>query len=378
MEDKKYLIFEPYRCGLSNILMSFELAIALARITNRSLIIPPKLWYEQIDFGKPKESWTNVWDILDFNKINEVVEVIDLFDHDPFKNKIEEITDHYFYFIKNISNCVEDLYEFNNDHEEEGRKSLELISNKSCFVNGLVDNEDFKLFSKGRTVIDVCRPEKYIVFRNNLFGYFWHQVYSGNKDDRNDMKLKINGCMSYKQKYTEIANNIFKRSGFNAVHIRSGEPRSIHSYTATAFGDVLALSNSEIITNSVRHFFPKNKILYVANDLKDKSLLDELKKEYNCAFIDDLLGGLSEMEKAIIDQIICARADFFIGTYASTYTKRINIMRGLIGKQTSDYTGLNYIKPNTQESFGVFAPWAEMGWDHWPWHWSCYPQWTME
>jgi hypothetical protein len=378
MQDKKYLIFEPYRCGLSNVLMSFELAIALAHITKRSLIVPPRFWYEQIDFGKPKDLWTNVWNILDFTKINEVVEVIDLFDHDLFKSDIEKMTDHYFYFTKNISKYLDDFYEFTNENEPEENRILELISNKSCFVNGLIDDEEFRVFSKDRTVINVNRPEKYIIFSGNLFGYFWHQVYAGNQSDRNDMKIKVNDCMSYVKRYFEIADVIFKKSGFNAVHIRSGEPRSIHSYTATSFGDVLPLDNSEIITNSVKHFFEKDKILYVANDLKNKSLLDKLKEEYNCVFLEDLAPGLSELEKAIIDQIICSRADFFVGTYASTYTKRINIMRGLNGKQTSDFTGLNYINPNVQESFGAFAPWIKTGWNHWPWHWSCYPQWTLE
>ncbi|NDB30602.1 hypothetical protein EB155_13150, partial [archaeon] len=103
MNEEKYIIFEPYRCGLSNVLMSFELAFSLAHITSRTLIMPPKIWWEQLDYGKQKENWTNIWDILDLDRVKEEIKIIDLFEFEPIKNNIDHITSHGWYFTEYIT-----------------------------------------------------------------------------------------------------------------------------------------------------------------------------------------------------------------------------------------------------------------------------------
>jgi hypothetical protein len=372
--EEKYIIFEPYRCGLSNVLMSFELAFSLAHITNRTLILPSKFWWEQIDYGKRKENWTDIWDILDLNSVKQEIKIIDLYEYEPIKNNIEQATSHDWYFTEYVTHYISDYYHFTNRHEE--NRCWDMINNTSCFVNGISDTDDYEMFTKGRYVINVDRPEKYITFKNNLFGHFWYQVYAGDKEKRNELKRKINKCIGYKRSYYDIVDRIFKTKDFNAVHIRSGEPT--HRFPATSLGDITGLYSGDHIHNAVKRLIPNDKPLYLANDLKDKTILNQLRSDYDCISIEDLSTDLSEMEKAIVEQIICVKADYYVGTYAGTYSKRINIMRGIEGKQTSDYMGLNYIVDNEQEHFGVSYPWNENGMQHWPWHWSSYPQWNFE
>ena len=378
MNEEKYIIFEPYRCGLSNVLMSFELAFSLAHITSRTLIMPPKIWWEQLDYGKQKENWTNIWDILDLDRVKEEIKIIDLFEFEPIKNNIDHITSHGWYFTEYITDYIDDYYHFTNRHEPEEHRNWDMIANTSCFANGIVDNDDFNQFSKSRCVIDVNRPEKYIIFKNNLFGHFWYQIYAGDKEKRNELKRIINKCLRYKERYYQLAEKLFPLKIFNAVHIRSGEPRDVHQFTATSFGEIKGLYDGDYILNSVKQIIKNDKPLFVANDLKDKNILNQLKSEYPCITIDEIDNTLNEMEKALVEQLICVKADYYVGTYACTYSKRINIMRGIEGKQTADFMGLNYIKENEQEHFGVSFPWNENGLEHWPWHWSSYPHWNFE
>ena len=63
MSDK-YVSFEPWWGGFSNIRMSFELACAISEITGRTLILPPK--YHILFFtGNEKRNFQDWWSIVD-------------------------------------------------------------------------------------------------------------------------------------------------------------------------------------------------------------------------------------------------------------------------------------------------------------------------
>jgi len=347
--------------------MSFELALSIASITNRILIIPPTQWCNEIDRGKPKEEWSNIWDVCDIDKAKEHFEIINLFELQDFKSHHTLLQSHHWRYTEYIDQVTSDLYHFTNKDQPE--RILNLINNSYCLVNGTVETPDFREFAGTRTIIDLDRHEKFICFTDNLFGHFWYMVYPGDSDQRNQLKHKVNQSLQYKEQYYNLAKDLAPPLTYNAIHLRNSEFMS-------DWPGIEKLDTANKIYRSIRQCLSPDLPLYVATDITDINLFSQVKDEFNVIFCNDLTDRYTELERAVLDQIICSNAVNFFGTYLSTFTKRINIMRGLKNRQTSDYMGLNKIENNMQESKNLL-PWIDHGY-HWPWHWSSYVQWNYE
>ena len=74
--DNKYISFEPWWGGFSNIRMSFALACAISEITGRTLIIPPKFFF-LFHSTSEKNTFQDCWDIIDENKFRNTFNCID-------------------------------------------------------------------------------------------------------------------------------------------------------------------------------------------------------------------------------------------------------------------------------------------------------------
>lgn len=364
--DKKYIVFSPYVSGFSNILMSFELALSLCYITGRSLIIPPTHWCHGIDNSKPfKKDWINIWDVCDLDAAREEFDIIYLFEHEEFKEHTKLLESHHQYWMHEVPKITTDYYEFTN--ADQVHKVLRLIDNTACFHMNQEETEDWSMFKQKRKLISVNRTEKYIAFNDCLFGYFWFQVYPGGSSERNTLKRKINKALRYQKKYEDLAKDLLAIP-FNAIHARDS------SFMAD-WDQVQKLNTPEKMYASVSQLLNKEIPLYISTDITDLGLFDLLAKDYKLIFLKDLINTLTPLEQIAIDQIICSNAEKFYGTYLSTFTKRINVLRGIKGLQTSDYMGINRIVDNNEEIDSPM-PWIEKG--TWGWYWSNYIQWTYE
>ena len=60
----KYITFAPYRAGLVNVLLSYEVAFALSYITGRTLVLPPSTYFANgivaDDYDKP-DNFLDIW-----------------------------------------------------------------------------------------------------------------------------------------------------------------------------------------------------------------------------------------------------------------------------------------------------------------------------
>jgi hypothetical protein len=90
------------------------------------------LFFFVILYGKRKENWTDIWDILDLNSVKEEIKIIDLYDYEPIKNNIEQATSHDWYFTEYVTQYISDYYHFTNRHEE--NRCWDMINNTSCFA----------------------------------------------------------------------------------------------------------------------------------------------------------------------------------------------------------------------------------------------------
>lgn len=111
---------------------------------------------------------------------------------------------------------------------------------------------------------------------------------------------------------------------------------------------------------------------------KNKNFFNELKYEYEIYFYEDFDFNLSEFERIAVEQIICSESKSFYGTYSSTFSKRINVMRGIEGKQANDNYGVNTYPKFSEEDTKIPFPWRFTPDKRWEWISSSYPQWTFE
>ena len=134
---------------------------------------------------------------------------------------------------------------------------------------------------------------------------------------------------------------------------------------------------SDLLLDKLYSFFEPSKPLYIATDEKDLSFFDPVREKYDIYFYQDFNFNTTALETDVMDQVICADSDIFIGTYLSTYTKRINVMRGIDGKQADDDIGINHmLEPKDRISKDIVNPWKVK--PHWWWNDSSHPQFKYE
>ena len=249
-----------------------------------------------------------------------------------------------------------------------------------CFFDSsfITQEDDFSLFSANRTSLIDCNREENNISLNGPIGSFCYNVYSGTKEERNILKKKINKALLYQQKYVDIAEQLIKSKcdNFNAVHFRY-----------PFFRDEVDANPQKLLEQLIL-LFDKDVPLYIATDfvytniqygrtMDIEDYIGPLRKHFKqIILLSDFNLNLTYSEEIAIDQLICVMSSKFYGTYYSTFSKRINILRGIQGKQAQDYMGWNEIQEPWQEIKSPF-PWNNFN-GQWPWHYSSYLQYTYE
>ena len=195
-------------------------------------------------------------------------------------------------------------------------------------------------------------------------------IYPGHARKRNVLKDKINRCFRYKNKFYELSKKVKEKIGdYNSVHVRRNDFLICH-------GDKLV--PSDLLLEKLYAFFERSKPLYIATDEKDLSFFDPVKEKYDIYFYKDFDFNTTALETDVMDQVICAESDIFMGTYLSTYTKRINVMRGIESKQADDDMGINRILESRERiPKDIINPWSKKK-SLWSWNESSHPQWKLE
>lgn len=360
------VIVNPWPGGFSNVIMSYEIALAVAIITQRTFIVPPTSWCVLIDEKHaPKETWQNIWDIYDKENAKKIYQTVELLDCVNLQPYIKTQTDNYSWLEPLPSNI--------------GTEVSSLCDSTLCLYNSqqLKDTNDFSLFSNQRPTKDIHTDVEFLTV--HAFGHFWYNVYASSKQSRNLVKKTVDNYFKYKEVYYQISREFVKTvlGTFNSLHIRS--PWQLN-YDDGYEGVVNVKDKPEKLLQQVEQLLNTDTPIYISTDITNKSFFDVLGKKYKLFFLEDVITtlklDLSPLEKIVIDQIIASMAYKFYGSYYSTFTKRINILRGIQGKQADDYMGFNKIipKPNWETSA---LPWTLEN-RHWNWYDSSHPQWTME
>jgi hypothetical protein len=114
--------------------------------------------------------------------------------------------------------------------------------------------------------------------------------------------------------------------GFSTFHTRRGELQ---------YKEV-KIPSAQILKN-VGHHIPEGQLVYIATDERNKTFFEDFKTRLpRLRFMDDYFkdAGLDKINPnflGMIDQVVAARGQYFIGTWFSTFTAYITRMRGYYG-----------------------------------------------
>jgi carbamoyltransferase len=344
-DNTKYVSFQAWAGGFSNIRLSYELIGAISVITGRTIILPPKVdcLFLSNDSSN-KDGFFDMFDILDKEKFTSEFNCIDFEDvpeYQEFGNDID-----YFHGIEEKIKCIYKPLPDGSDI-----KTTPLIHG-DLFYNNITDYADYNIFASDRTGICIESDDKFIHFPYHMIGDFFYHIYAPTLDMRNDIKNKVKNGIVYRQEFFDKAKSIYEKfEGFGAIHIRRND------FLYAGIGE--ANYQLDNLIDDIKSDIKIGRALYIATDEKDKSIFKQLTDVYDVYFLDSFYKDVTDIEALCIDQIVCSEANVFLGSGSSTYTHYIHILRGYNGKPdyhrrgtNYDYGNLNYIKyPWESESY---------------------------
>jgi carbamoyltransferase len=330
MNHKKYISFDTWWGGFSNIRMTYELVGAISVITNRTIILPPKIYCLFLSEHHDKNTFFDWWDAFDleaFKSQFDCVHYEDIPEYTALENDIQ-----YFEGVDEIAKVIT----FQDDFKQWGVQRE--IKNSQVLVCDIIDDADFKRFADDRDVINLELPDKFVHFPRNLFGHFYYHVYGNSPTQRNIIRDKVQNGVKYKSSFYTQSYKIKEEIGdYNSIHIRRNDFLSTRPEASNQQIDTLLDDISDRIPNDIP--------LFIATDERDKSLFDNLKSKYELYFLDDFYQNLEKHEALILDQIICSESNIFLGSKFSTFSDYINVLRGYTKKLDFHREGTNFKLP---------------------------------
>jgi GDP-fucose protein O-fucosyltransferase len=130
----------------------------------------------------------------------------------------------------------------------------------------------------------------------------------------------------------ESGNSSVGYGSFDTMHIRRSDFKKLPTYDEQKDGAERIAADK---------YFADQRVVYIATDERDKTWFEPLRKHYRLVFLEDfshLIRGVDPNYLGMIEQLVCAKGDKFVGTYYSTFSGYINRVRGYhaLKSKTSD------------------------------------------
>lgn len=143
--------------------------------------------------------------------------------------------------------------------------------------------------------------------------------------------MKTDSFIRVSNPFSEILHFILLRSPNVSyvytllVHVRRGDFHDQFKTSILSADDLFQTGHSILQKHNV------TKTLFIASDEKNRTYFSKFDENYKIFFLGDflhVLDGVNSNYFPLIDQLIAARGDVFIGTNLSTFTSYINRLRG--------------------------------------------------
>jgi len=320
----RYLFYTNYQSGnsgLSNGIMSIEVGVILAHLTNRLLVLdgnvsPPAnvVTYDgRVNNHRP----SRVTDLVDIPVPWVEPNEVDLSGLENLELTNLSLMDLALYFPKTLDLSTSDAQSFARDRTH------------WLTVTGEHDRIPLLKLSESPGVPGTQRH------RDNL-SYYSYLFYLDNETRKSVYRLLQR--MQAKRAFAELAQRVARNIGpFNAVHLRRGDFKVTYGVTT------LDRKPCEAI-EAMDQAFGRKEPLVIVTDERDDPFFTELKLAYpNHYFIDwhilDNYGAefaalpqTDSLSLAYLSQLVAAESKEFIGTMTSTFTGLIQRYRGNRGK----------------------------------------------
>lgn len=337
-----YLILSPWMAAFNNLRMSLELAVSLAYLTNRKLVLPPPYTVPSPLYNLKEKSG-----IEDYFELAQGLGV----KHISFKEFCE---------AKGIN------------YDLESAKSISKVLDYDCVKNVLNFEKVIppKSFLKNRPYINAenyFTNEECLFLDKNLLGDPEQTIYTSLNTE---IKKIIAKYIRYKTEIFDIAwqvINKLKDKSYYAIHIRRGD----HQYKELAVPP-------EVILENIKNIIPEGSKLYIATDHLDESFFKKFKETYEVFFYKDFENVVNERFQNInlnwipmIEQLICSRSIKFVGNKLSTLSSLIYRIRGYMDdiEDKNYYINTEKFDPSKQVNFlqdkNYIANWARYYKSNW-------------
>lgn len=357
-QETKYVSFEPDVGGWNNIRMQMELVLVFAAATGRTLVLPPDQPMYLLNQGKGHQKAHNFADFFPFDLISKTTVPVITMQEYMLTEGISSGFDQGMYPPDNITDFVgTDKYSRNlmweylrNVSSAPNWKSMtEFVVippgpdvNTSLLHNAEEYRIKRKMFAAGRTAYyydKYWQSQRFLHFISKpgmgyrLLEHFYTFIHF--EDDVMDRYYK-----RFVRDYVHYIDIIFCKAAliveqlvkdgidgqYSAFHVRRGDFQ---------YKDV-KISAEAMMTN-VGHLLPHNELLYIATDERNKSFFQPFRQRFpSIRFLEDFediadLKGINPNYLGMIDQVVCMRGRYFVGTWFSTFSGYITRMRGYYG-----------------------------------------------
>jgi hypothetical protein len=277
-----YRLYNP--CGLFNQITSLELAVGLANVTNREMIIHNFVNKDGISIYSQNHTYNNRSSLIKSNSLASLFDFVDWNNKDNYtfiKEKVKSFPDEEVL----VPNLMETYFSASEDF-----------------------SEDEGFFSEGRNRLFIDETKN--VHIKYTLGYYSRFFYNRSKSLDNAIS-----SVRFKQEYYDFAKMIADSIGnFNGVHLRLTDHKDRAPITKEVYkAGVESLGSSlpvVLCTDEANNLIiDKNKVI-----LLDEYILNNFYKEFSYFYFRD------EIEFGIINNLVMHYAKDFIGTPGSTYT----------------------------------------------------------
>ena len=321
----RYLYYTNYQsggAGLSNGIMSIEVGVILAHLTNRLLVLegnaPPPANIVNYDGRVNNLNPSRITDLLDLPVPWVEPDAVDLQGLESLELTNLSLGDLAVYYPRTLDLSTSDARSFARDR------------NHWLAVVGEQDQMPVLRLSEAPLVPGSERHRDNLCFYSYLF-------YLDDETRRSVYRL-LQG-MQAKRPFAELAQRVARDIGpFNAVHLRRGDFKVTYGVTTLDRKPYEAIE-------AMDQLFGRKEPLVIVTDERDDPFFVELKLAYpHHHFIDwhilDNYGAdfaalprCDSLSLAYLSQLVAGEAKEFIGTMTSTFTGLIQRYRGNRGKR---------------------------------------------
>lgn len=341
----QFLTYTPWPGNLNNTRMCFEVAVMIALLTGRTLVIPQGYRRLHEHMGEDFRP-LHPRDFISFESLDSVLPSIPA--------EVYEVTRRY----------------------PRDRVELRFEPGEAVFCFPSVPQPDdpaharLRAFASGRTRLLQLTPQllnsETLDIKAPALEHFYTFFFFYNPDEARGYRQFIRDYVHFPVHLVQLACGIAGELGrYNAVHIRRGD--FFQQFPEQAIPDMR-------IFETLLATLPRELPLYVATDDPAAPLLNALRHHFRVTIAADFDGSrnLPPESLACLEQLICAPAQRFVGTRLSTFSAYITRLRGYVSA------------PDLQVRFtdGAWEPhWDDAGepvfsWTNWLRH--GFPLWGRE